>query len=162
MSCDDLYSCCCCCVLGSNSAISLQNVWNVLALPKQRLQGFSASRLPTLFLAITLCYGRRLPDIAQVFQIWLTLACQNPRVLPFSDKGIFSSLCYHGGKWETSGSLVNCWMLNTCCHLVSTSDVACVAAARRGRGGGRKARKGKGNGAPAIRACVFAFRPPIS
>ena len=46
----------------------------------------------------------------------------------------------------------------------SHRKIACVADAKRGgRGGGRKARKrGKGKGAPAIRADVFVIRPPFS
>jgi len=45
-------------------------------------------------------------------------------------------------------------------------ELTCVAGAKRGGGrggGGRKVRKqGKGKGAPAIRAGVFAFCPPFS
>ena len=39
--------------------------------------------------------------------------------------------------------------------------VPCVAGARRG-GGRRKVRGGKEKGAPAVRAGVLVFRPPIS
>ena len=44
--------------------------------------------------------------------------------------------------------------------------LACVAGAKKGRGGegsGRKLpKRGKGKGAPAIRAGVFVFHPPFS
>lgn len=43
------------------------------ALRKQRNIVPRASRLPSLFLAITLYYWRHFPDITNVFQIWSTL-----------------------------------------------------------------------------------------
>ena len=57
------------------------------------------------------------------------------------------------------------YCVTTVTRFIERSEgLACVAGAKRG-GGGRKARKrgkGRGKGAPTIRAGVFVIRPPIS
>ena len=75
MSSVELHSCCSCYVLGRNSVISSSgNEWNVLPFCTVLPSSPGLLDYQSTFLTIMLNYCRHFPHIANIFQIWTTLA----------------------------------------------------------------------------------------